>query len=766
MDRVEFDQLIDLATQAFYAFSNKRGVDFDRAFQKYRLTFNGLLKKYERKETDLTPDSIFEQAQALAKLSPRQFQVEIARQINTIFEVSYPLVEKTSQRRNSRPSSPPSDTQSEKLKEKSDDVQEADVVIVGGGPIGYAQALGFKKLNPHLQVVILEKYPVFKRKHTLVLQPKQLESYMKATDLTKEPRLARLLKQLRKRPHVRTNVLQETLKDIATEYGVKTVIEEVKPESVEQQVFRYKPKLIVGADGTHSVVNQNLFPRHNQTKHEVDYAMQLRYEINGDAEDGWERTIEFYQKLARQGLVATEQIGHRDPKTNKTPVTVQLIISKEDFDLLDGIATAANPIELFGSKKNAGLLPERLKKCITGYIAERIKLLDQGSGQSIDKDSIKISVNELPALRAQDTHTLYNETDVSINGDAALGLSYFKGLNAGLEALAKYFGTLKPAIQQGLTDKPLLRRLLGKYQEWFSPYADKKVDEVKEYSALRVRSFMKIVKVYRDIKLGFSQMEYDVDQEPLIDSYYKLLANTSSDERVEFDFYPHRNYDPNIKLGQFDYVPISYSLKKTAKLFVDFFKPYKGDYQLVQDFKQPFVGIVNGSSGVIKLLAGLFTFDIYRFADGLASLIRGVIELATTPLVWFIKPIIRFGITIFTGLPKVEENQGMVDLVTLGEELLVDQEDDDFSFVKMQQVLGVCNDLHRKFSKQVMRAQETDIDIDREEELIEEITSQSTPLKLETVKNYFTLFGGQFPEVSDLDEDSLQEDSTFSAEAW
>ncbi|ARH01393.1 hypothetical protein [Legionella micdadei] len=107
MDRVEFDQLIDLATQAFYAFSNKRGVDFDRAFQKYRLTFNGLLKKYERKETDLTPDSIFEQAQALAKLSPRQFQVEIARQINTIFEVSYPLVEKTSQRRNSRPSSPP-----------------------------------------------------------------------------------------------------------------------------------------------------------------------------------------------------------------------------------------------------------------------------------------------------------------------------------------------------------------------------------------------------------------------------------------------------------------------------------------------------------------------------------------------------------------------------------------------------------------------------------------------------------------------------------
>lgn len=750
MNRVEFDQLIDLATQAFYASYDENAPNFPLPLQKFLQTFNRCLSRYKDEETGIDPFSIFQQASTLAKFSPRQFQNEMARQLNAIFAVSYPLVESPSKKYTPKPTALASESQ--KASEQPDEGQEADVVIVGGGPIGYAQALGFKKLNPELQVVVLEKYPVFKRKHTLVLQPKQLENYMKAADLTNEPRLTALLKQLRKHPHVRTNVLQETLKEIATDYGVKTVITEVKPDTIEQQLFRYHPKLIVGADGTHSVVNQQLFPRNNQIKHEVDYAMQLRYEIDGDVETHWDRSIEFYQKLARQGLVATEQIGHYDPKTGKTPVTVQLIITKQDFERLDGIATAADPIELFGRKKNAHLLPNDLKKFITGYIAERIKLLDPTSGQGIDNDSIKISVNELPALRVQDTHTLFNDTDISLNGDSALGLSYFKGLNAGLEALAKYFVTLKPAIQQGLTHKSLLYRSLAQYQEWFSSYADKKVAEVKEYSVLKVRSFRKVVKAYQGIKFGFSQMEYDVDQEPLVDSYYKLLTNASSREKVELDFYPHRSYDPNIKLGQFDYVPIRYSLKKIGKLFFDFFKPYKGDYQFVQDFKQPFVGIVNVSSGLAKLFTGFFTLDIYRFGDGLVSLLRGVIELASTPLAWFIKPIMRFSITIFTGLPKVEENQGMIDLVAHGEELLIDQEDDDFSFNKMQKILGICNDLHRKFSKQVMREQETDIDPGAEEKLIGEITAQSTPLKLQKVKDYFTLFSGEFSKPEDREE--------------
>lgn len=47
---------------------------------------------------------------------------------------------------------------------------EADVVIVGGGPIGLMDAIALKKLDPSLKVVVFEKYAEYQRKHTLEMQ--------------------------------------------------------------------------------------------------------------------------------------------------------------------------------------------------------------------------------------------------------------------------------------------------------------------------------------------------------------------------------------------------------------------------------------------------------------------------------------------------------------------------------------------------------------------------------------------------------------------
>lgn len=394
MEKTEFELLIDLATAAFYA---KTQIAFEIAYERYLQALSYFLDKYGP-EKIIAPEWIYEEARRKAKGSPRQFQNEFARQINEAFLTAHPLVEI---KRRGHQASSSKEKQSELLVEE----EEADVVIVGGGPIGYAKAIAYKKLNPELKVVVLEKYEEFKRRHTLVLQPKQFENYLRAAGLANEPELVELLEQLRKSPHIRTNVLQAKLKEVAEKYEVQTVQEEVKAETIEEQLFRYNPKLIEGADGTHSVVNQNLFPRNNQIKHEVDYAMQLRYEIEGDAEQHWDHAIEFYQKLARQGLVATEQIGRRDLITGKTPVTVQLILKKEDFDLLKDTATAAKPIRLFGNKENIDLLPEHLKKFATSYIAERIHLYKE-CGSKIARESVAISVNELPALQVKETSTV------------------------------------------------------------------------------------------------------------------------------------------------------------------------------------------------------------------------------------------------------------------------------------------------------------------------------------------------------------------------
>jgi hypothetical protein len=270
----------------------------------------------------------------------------------------------------------------------------------------------------------------------------------------------------------------------------------------------------------------------------------------------------------------------------------------------------------------------------------------------------------LPATQANKITRVYKGVDVCLNGDAALGLSYFKGLNAGLEALGHFFTLLKPAIKQGLTNNGLLGVRLQAYQDWFSPYADKKVKEVEDYSSLKIRTSMKLVEVIREMKMS-SLQEFEGDQRPVIDTFYHLHARAKKNERVEFNPYPHRSYDPNIKLGQFAYVPMSYTLKKIAKLFLDYFKPYKSDHQIKEDFKQPLSGVVNLFVGLAKIIMGVFTLNIYRFGDGLASTLRGLIEIGTAPLAWTLKFIIRGFLTWFSINQKSKKVVECINLLHL-----------------------------------------------------------------------------------------------------
>lgn len=624
---------------------------------------------------------------------------------------------------------------------------KADVLIVGGGPIGLVQAWGLKKLNPDLKVVVLEKYEEFQRKHTLVMQYKQMEALMRATDSMQDPVLSKLLSQLRKSPNIRTNVLQETFKDLATNLGVEIQTQEVNADNIADQIKKYNPELIIGADGTHSVVNAQLFPDGNRINYEIDYAMQVRLEIDGDAEKSLDQTIQFYQRLAHHGIIATEQVGRPDPKTGKTPVTMQIIIPKEDYELLNSLElkpNARNPIKPFEGLEVRDI-PPHLLTFIDNYIYERLKISDN----KISPDSIRISVNELPASKVAETYTRYknnklnSDTFVSLNGDSALGLSYFKGLNAGLEASAKFLDVMRDSIKQGLTDKTTLAKALSDYQLWFTPYADKKVQEVQQYSDKNIRSSMKIIKGVQFSKF-ISAYRPEVDRKPLIDAYYNLVARAEPDDRVEFRPFPHRKYDPNIQLGQFGYIPVQYTLKKITKLFVDFAKPYKSTYQLVDDYKQPLTGLINTGMGLFKVGAGIFTLNFKHLIDGASRMTRGIIELAMTPVTFLVKPIIRGLMTALSKHKRAEDNEGVKALINKGTNILgVQDEHEELSFNKAQKLLGICNDLHRKLNKSVLRGQDTGINLTTEQHLIKELTVKSeTGLSFDKIRKYFNLFSG------------------------
>lgn len=643
-----------------------------------------------------------------------------------------------------------------------------EIVIVGGGPIGLAHAWGMKKLNPDLRVLVFEKYPEYQRSHTLIMEPEQLNSLMKATNTTREPALVQLLSQLRKDRHIRTNSLEAVFKELASANGVEIIHEEIKKDNLVEQISKHcktMPEMIIGADGTHSVVSDTLFPEGNQVKHEFDYVLQLRYEIKGEDKSKPIDQIAFYQSMARRGLIANEYVGHF--ADGKTPVTMQMMISKEAFLKLKK-ATSKNPIKPFEEKKSVetvatdievldqkedqansepGLtfdeIPdEKVKRFILDYLDEKIAKCHK-QREIIDHDSIRISVNEAPATHAKKVTDFTYDIPKLLAGDAALGLSYFKGLNAGLQSTAKFFTYMKGEIEKGFKNQFKVKEAMQKYEKWFlQDFAPSKINEVARYSTWNIRSFMKLMRGVQFIKMA-SKMEDEYLPHGAFKDYFKLFANHPLRDlkNKTWQLFPHRNYDL-VKLGQFAHIPVRHHLVKIGKLFADYVKPYKSSRQAIEDFKQPLVGLVNFSTGILKAFVGLFTLDGKRFTDGLFSFTRGIIEIATTPLTWLVKPITRvFATAIHGGRLKIEETAGIQELAELGKQNLQLHKGDDpyTSRESTYALLAICHDLHRKFVKSTHRGQPSAITELAELTEYNRITSDNE-LNKENLKNYFSLF--------------------------
>lgn len=574
--------------------------------------------------------------------------------------------------------------------------KRADVVIVGGGPIGLAVALGYKKLNHQLNVVVLEKYEEFQRKHTLVMQYQHLDALMRATDSMDDPDLNELLTQLRKNTHIRTNVLQNTFKKTAKHLGV-TIIHE-KDDGLRYEVIDLGGALVTAL-------------------------------IPWDQLSGFPRNAE--------AIIQS--------KENYFPKLLELT-SKANHTHYRGKPNAKNPIKPFADALEFRNVPDNLRPLVHDYLYEYFLKL----GKKVNPASVRISVNELPASRVKESFTRYQNTEkamdvfVTANGDNALGLSYFKGLNAGLLATAKYFEFLRRAIINGLADKNQLEQAFIAYQTWFSPFAEQKINEVKEYSS-KVRLGMATARKVEASKV-VSAYKPLVDRKPTIDAYLQLAAIVNVEEDVVFEPYPHRPYNPDIQLGQFGYVSVQYHLKKIVKLFVDFLKPYKDRYQVMDDLKQPITGGINLVVGLGKIITAPFSGSFKRFLDGIVGSLRGIIEIVMAPLTYLLKLIPRAVFTLFSTSQKLEQSAGVKKLVTQGHQLLdTINVDEPLSFDTMKNLLGICNDLHRKFDKSIKRDQQTDIDLALEKESITKITlTLENALKTrEKINFYFNLFKGE-----------------------
>lgn len=653
------------------------------------------------------------------------------------------------------------------------------IIIIGGGPIGLAHAWAIKKLNPQLEVIVFERHPVYQRSHTLRMHHQHLTSLINAANARDDADLVSLETRLIADQHIRTTELEDSFKAIAQKEGVKVVIEKIESDTLNDQIAEKtkgkSPLLIIGADGTRSVTSHTLFSTDNQVKHEFDFVLQLRFEVVGDQQAAATPQHKFVQEMIRQGRIANEYVGHFE--NGKTPITLQTVITKEEFELLKHLKSAT-PSKPFVSKDQVGdleslefesqSLPDELSAFINGYL-EKERLACQRKGLRIDEESIRISVNETPATHAKAVLTTRQEdhTPVFLVGDAALGLSYFKGLNAGIEASAIFISKIAEAIKESDPKKLVLS--LARYQEWFlNDFGPRKVKEVADYSRKNIRRVQKAVRSAQWVK-NAPFTEYPEDDELALKGLFDRLRAEQNENghhfrRADSQLFPHRAYDP-VKFGQFSAVPLRHTFRKVIKLFVDFFRPYHGEYQISQDFKQPLAGVAHVFVGAGKLLVGIFTVSPARFGDGLFTSLRAFLELALTPFSFTVKPVFRTFLTFIIPPVAIENSPSMKKLAELGLSKLGEDQPLETP-EKVHNLLAIANDLNRKYRKGEKRHRETWINL-RERAAYNELKINArlknvpNDVLIQSLKTYFELFIAK--QAEQIFEELDSERSSLSA---
>jgi 2-polyprenyl-6-methoxyphenol hydroxylase-like FAD-dependent oxidoreductase len=653
-----------------------------------------------------------------------------------------------------------------------------NIVIVGGGPIGLMTAVSLKALLPEASVKTYEKYPEYQRKHTLNMKSDKHQALLRTIEASEITELSALQKRLEADPHIRTNEIETIYKQLEQKLGASIEYKEMQSADLDSLLTSEKPiTLLIGADGTHGIVNQHLFPVGNQSKYEFDFVLQLRFEIEGSERAAKMPGTTFFQTMMQNRTIANEYVGYYDHEKKRTPVTMQMMISKDDFIALQS-ATSKHPyfpfakskVEKFEEEKKSAesctvqQLPQHISHFVSEYLANKLEYLHKQNKNHaeifrIDTDSVRISVNEAPATSVKQVTCLWHGIPVLLMGDASLGLSYFKGLNAGIEAITKLMSLLKPNL--ATLDQPgVLQSTLQAYQKWFlQDFAPRKVKEVEKYSFYRIRAAMSAISFVDDLRYSSSPYPaMPVGHEFMLYNYFHLFGEKGADYKgIENGavFYPHRAYSP-VRFG--DLAPCyQHTGQKIGKLFLDYGKPYKSKNHFYQDLLQPMKGLGHLVLGSVKLLGGVVTLNRRSLADGAVTLGLSALEIATTPFAWTIKPLAR-GLSSSVKKEKsfIEYNRGMGALSTLGLRCLTEYGVRVLTPQELYLVLAISNDIHRKFTKCELRGQKTKIKLDElllfsslHKAVYDNKNDQSRSLGL--MKNYFMLFGKKKDLVESLE---------------
>lgn len=315
----------------------------------------------------------------------------------------------------------------------------ADVVIVGAGPVGLWAAIQMKKRNPSLRVQMYERYAEYKRSHVLRLEAFSLILYSKMkhdaaekeffTEVVGREYDAALLMKAKKPAFVRTNDLEAALKRYAGKLGVAIAYETVNsPDDV--MAWHPECRTFIAADGAHSNMRKAVMGDDDKAldKQDLQYVIEMKYEARGSARPLG--TNGMYKTNKLMDSMAFEYIGRE--RDGITPATVRFFVDKDTYDAMPE-ASFKSPVRLGDDG-----IPEKFAKDVQTLMDVR----KRERGEEYIEGSAKLSKLALSHYVAKKFATTYKDRAWYLAGDAALGVPYFRSLNAGLIIASQLAGVV------------------------------------------------------------------------------------------------------------------------------------------------------------------------------------------------------------------------------------------------------------------------------------------------------------------------------------
>ncbi|MBN9288191.1 MAG: hypothetical protein BGO43_08425 [Gammaproteobacteria bacterium 39-13] len=325
----------------------------------------------------------------------------------------------------------------------------SDIIVVGAGPVGLWTAIQLKLHYPALQILMLEKHAKYQRSHTVKID----ETSFKESH--SNPEFQKLIAPLV--GLVSTNVLEQTLKNYALKLGIEIRNEAVT--SCQALVEKYpEAKIVIGADGSHSVVRKDIFEDKKNNK-DLQYVAEIKYEVEGDSQP-FSIWSQIYDPLLKVNHLVTEHVGKQN-QNGKTPVTLRVFVDQNTFN---GITQATFKDPYYWTKEDKNKMDPKLVQTIEIWLKEREKTFKD----KIVKNSIKISSLKLNAYHSEKVvDQKYNKQWVLV-GDAAFGVPYFRSLNNGLLCGSKLAEKIS-AFLQGQFDETQTSVLGFRWTKKISP---------------------------------------------------------------------------------------------------------------------------------------------------------------------------------------------------------------------------------------------------------------------------------------------------------